>query len=110
MKSCGLVTPCFSHRSEEHTSELQSHEHLVCRLLLEKKQHRLDGIFPARASLLVSGIVCAVCASHTSMRRVSRQLKPPLPAARSRSQKRFFFKDPATPAISALSLHDALPI
>src|SRR6202051_5287332 len=24
-------------RSEEHTSELQSHEHLVCRLLLEKK-------------------------------------------------------------------------
>src|SRR6202051_4153805 len=26
------------HRSEEHTSELQSHEHLVCRLLLEKKK------------------------------------------------------------------------
>src|SRR6202051_1501591 len=25
-------------RSEEHTSELQSHEHLVCRLLLEKKK------------------------------------------------------------------------
>src|SRR6202051_576 len=25
-------------RSEEHTSELQSHEHLVCRLLLEKKE------------------------------------------------------------------------
>src|SRR3954449_5780018 len=25
-------------RSEEHTSELQSHSHLVCRLLLEKKQ------------------------------------------------------------------------
>ena len=24
--------------SEEHTSELQSHEHLVCRLLLEKKK------------------------------------------------------------------------
>src|SRR5437870_8272453 len=29
-------------RSEEHTSELQSRGHLVCRLLLEKKkQHRL---------------------------------------------------------------------
>src|SRR5690625_6478612 len=27
-------------RSEEHTSELQSRGHLVCRLLLEKKQHR----------------------------------------------------------------------
>src|SRR2546429_4781109 len=30
-------------RSEEHTSELQSRLHLVCRLLLEKKKtHRLD--------------------------------------------------------------------
>src|SRR3989442_11073504 len=27
------------HRSEEHTSELQSRPHLVCRLLLEKKKH-----------------------------------------------------------------------
>src|SRR5207244_13389710 len=29
-----------SHRSEEHTSELQSPDHLVCRLLLEKKKNR----------------------------------------------------------------------
>src|SRR5258708_23247867 len=28
-------------RSEEHTSELQSPDHLVCRLLLEKKKHCL---------------------------------------------------------------------
>src|SRR5207244_9924867 len=28
-------------RSEEHTSELQSPDHLVCRLLLEKKKKRL---------------------------------------------------------------------
>src|SRR5207302_10086552 len=28
-------------RSEEHTSELQSRENLVCRLLLEKKNYRL---------------------------------------------------------------------
>src|SRR5690606_41538397 len=28
-------------RSEEHTSELQSRENLVCRLLLEKKKRRL---------------------------------------------------------------------
>src|SRR5436190_17136937 len=27
-------------RSEEHTSELQSHSDLVCRLLLEKKKHK----------------------------------------------------------------------
>src|SRR5205823_10399139 len=29
----------FEHRSEEHTSELQSLAYLVCRLLLEKKKH-----------------------------------------------------------------------
>src|SRR5256884_2723661 len=33
---CGL----FKSRSEEHTSELQSRLHLVCRLLLEKKKKR----------------------------------------------------------------------
>src|SRR5207253_9328578 len=32
---------CASRRSEEHTSELQSRGHLVCRLLLEKKKHTL---------------------------------------------------------------------
>src|SRR5260370_3981821 len=30
-----------SYRSEEHTSELQSHLNLVCRLLLEKKKQML---------------------------------------------------------------------
>src|SRR3712207_7892445 len=30
-----------AHRSEEHTSELQSRQYLVCRLLLEKKKPRL---------------------------------------------------------------------
>src|SRR5258708_8796080 len=29
---------CGQYRSEEHTSELQSPDHLVCRLLLEKKK------------------------------------------------------------------------
>src|SRR3989442_4696886 len=32
--------PCC--RSEEHTSELQSRPHLVCRLLLEKKKNHLQ--------------------------------------------------------------------
>src|SRR2546422_1232779 len=38
-------------RSEEHTSELQSRLHLVCRLLLEKKKDRLDAcaLHPHRA-------------------------------------------------------------
>src|SRR5690606_41461789 len=31
-----------SGRSEEHTSELQSRENLVCRLLLEKKKKKID--------------------------------------------------------------------
>src|SRR5437773_5705590 len=31
-------TPLHRQRSEEHTSELQSHHDLVCRLLLEKKK------------------------------------------------------------------------
>src|SRR5436309_7693273 len=31
-------TPIWCPRSEEHTSELQSRENLVCRLLLEKKK------------------------------------------------------------------------
>src|SRR3712207_7399188 len=30
-------------RSEEHTSELQSRQYLVCRLLLEKKNTSIDG-------------------------------------------------------------------
>src|SRR5260370_7290456 len=30
----------FGYRSEEHTSELQSHLNLVCRLLLEKKKKK----------------------------------------------------------------------
>src|SRR5258708_28066706 len=36
-------------RSEEHTSELQSPDHLVCRLLLEKKKKQiLIYIYPSR--------------------------------------------------------------
>ena len=33
------------HRSEEHTSELQSPDHLVCRLLLEKKNNIFSSLF-----------------------------------------------------------------
>src|SRR5207253_6571124 len=33
--------PGFEERSEEHTSELQSRGHLVCRLLLEKKKKKI---------------------------------------------------------------------
>src|SRR5947207_3632440 len=44
-----LVNPDFAgKRSEEHTSELQSHSDLVCRLLLEKKHNRT---YPSRSTL-----------------------------------------------------------
>src|SRR5690554_7149079 len=36
--SCSLLPSVTPSRSEEHTSELQSRPHLVCRLLLEKKK------------------------------------------------------------------------
>src|SRR2546429_5779229 len=52
-KSCGQRRHCPYHpnlviRSEEHTSELQSRLHLVCRLLLEKKKNTL-AVGPTRA-------------------------------------------------------------
>src|SRR6266480_8051782 len=47
------VAPCRGHlrehhgvRSEEHTSELQSHVNLVCRLLLEKQKKKIYRFFP----------------------------------------------------------------
>src|SRR5690348_17592044 len=39
--ACQLVQFTPGARSEEHTSELQSPVHLVCRLLLEKKKKRM---------------------------------------------------------------------
>src|SRR2546430_7572492 len=38
----GLAGVRVTKRSEEHTSELQSQSNLVCRLLLEKKTHRIQ--------------------------------------------------------------------
>src|SRR5260221_9797797 len=37
-EALGPLPRAAEHRSEEHTSELQSHSDLVCRLLLEKKK------------------------------------------------------------------------
>src|SRR3954464_16106262 len=43
-------------RSEEHTSELQSHDNLVCRLLLEKKKKRYDRYSCSCADMWKSGV------------------------------------------------------
>src|SRR5438034_6246037 len=37
---CRITVLRITARSEEHTSELQSHSDLVCRLLLEKKKNK----------------------------------------------------------------------
>src|SRR3712207_7042212 len=39
---------CLLNRSEEHTSELQSRQYLVCRLLLEKKKNNISYDHPCR--------------------------------------------------------------
>src|SRR5260221_2044260 len=43
-----LVPPSGEKRSEEHTSELQSHSDLVCRLLLENKKHYFYHVLPSQ--------------------------------------------------------------
>src|SRR6185436_12153802 len=46
-------------RSEEHTSELQSPDHLVCRLLLEKKKNYYDDAY--NVSMYNGGICIRLC-------------------------------------------------
>src|SRR5258708_23546179 len=67
-------------RSEEHTSELQSPDHLVCRLLLEKKKNKKTPKsgqkFANRSSETITrtGAVCArvrSSASHSLLDRAS---------------------------------------
>src|SRR2546429_6647633 len=48
----GEIARGRTNRSEEHTSELQSRLHLVCRLLLEKKNIYPDEIYPAQTALI----------------------------------------------------------
>src|SRR5258708_13356850 len=59
-------------RSEEHTSELQSPDHLVCRLLLEKKKnrHALVLTLPTTVRRVDIAQLLTVPTTHT---------RPPLP-------------------------------
>src|SRR5687768_18088686 len=59
------VTWGAEQRSEEHTSELQSRLHLVCRLLLEKKNHRRATRSPV--ALVPRG--CSPCVTSASRTR-----------------------------------------
>src|SRR2546422_5987699 len=56
-------------RSEEHTSELQSRLHLVCRLLLEKKKKNRHNNHCTRKQIVASSaarslVTCYVCQPH----------------------------------------------
>src|SRR3989304_5056409 len=96
----------YCSRSEEHTSELQSRLHLVCRLLLEKKYARTAP--PSRSPW------GRVSSPHRPARADAPGLRPTAPSHRRRSSRvrvrLFFFNDTATTEIYTLSLHDALPI
>src|SRR5438309_7603068 len=75
--SCRLRDDCMclhTARSEEHTSELQSQFHLVCRLLLEKKKNTLT-----RAPR---------CTRNTSSISRSRPHSPPFSSPRLTSDYR----------------------
>src|SRR3990170_2679165 len=96
-------------RSEEHTSELQSPDHLVCRLLLEKTNRRFpplsDGRTPPARGSPPCGSPCARPRVHPARSGARRS------CVRGRvSSECFFFNDTATTEIYTLSLHDALPI
>src|SRR5689334_13535248 len=65
-----LMQRMWAPRSEEHTSELQSQFHLVCRLLLEKKNSRSVGFLiapPAMAERLNLAVSLARAARHPAL-------------------------------------------
>src|SRR5215813_6752852 len=96
-------------RSEEHTSELQSRPHLVCRLLLEKKKRAL-----AQAGRKAAGAPRYGRRTERPEHRQGSVSRRPWRSLNARSCltaiRAFFFNDPATTEIYTLSLHDALPI
>src|SRR5476649_965140 len=94
-------------RSEEHTSELQSHSDLVCRLLLEKKK-RPSMDKNGRHVILYRLISMEEKIESTAkLDARSHLLDSALRVIRTIV---FFFNDTATTEIYTLSLHDALPI
>src|SRR5260364_55971 len=95
------------HRSEEHTSELQSPDQLVCRLLLETNKRKPCGFRRTHADASPPRNVCPeLCRNEkTAVAPYRRAFRRALTTIYC-----FFFKDTATTEIYTLSLHDALPI
>src|SRR5207302_3804990 len=63
-----LLAAIVVERSEEHTSELQSRENLVCRLLLEKKKNNakylLTAFIKRESAILLLSLDTMICVSH----------------------------------------------
>src|SRR5579883_1845321 len=105
MARCRRTARRHCRRSEEHTSELQSRENLVCRLLLEKKKHslHLSGSPYNNYTLTLDGyglFFWSLCDLSEGVYVAKMQGVDVF----------FFFNDTATTEIYTLSLHDALPI
>src|SRR4029077_1738903 len=100
----------LTQRSEEHTSELQSHLNLVCRLLLEKKKKNSKACIVHESEMydvfITRTYACVLCAVH----QVLLFLCAILSIVSIGIYFFFFFNDTATTEIYPLSLHDALPI
>src|SRR4029434_4534481 len=103
---CVCVCVCVL-RSEEHTSELQSHLNLVCRLLLEKYRPYVSTPGPLHSTLLSA---CFNSTAHLARLLVLLRCLPLILVFHCLAVLCFFFNDTATTEIYPLSLHDALPI
>src|SRR6195952_4444177 len=104
-----IVDDRMTTRSEEHTSELQSLRHLVCRLLLEKRE--VPGQYRARPCRCGHPVdVTPGAAARAHRRHATTEPGVVHAGLLPRRGVGFFFNDTATTEIYTLSLHDALPI
>src|SRR3954463_16009760 len=97
-------------RSEEHTSELQSHGNLVCRLLLEKKSLRMPTQLAYRRNLLSRCPTASKLSADPPVcsRFMSFNLQHHVPDCECRLV--FFLNDPPPPKLSPFPPPAALPI
>src|SRR6476620_10352515 len=95
-------------RSEEHTSELQSRQYLVCRLLLEKKKKwRSRPLISRDHSRQITHTHVDAATNMTAVEVFTGETHSP---SSEWMMHYFFYNDTATTEIYTLSLHDALPI
>src|SRR4029434_10656636 len=80
----------FRSRSEEHTSELQSHLNLVCRLLLEKKKEHACPALTCRSIVHSSTRDTAICSLCTYKTRYRYAVDLRLDSTHARSFSFFF--------------------